>query len=104
VSPTELSLRHLRADGWTAQVVETWNPHSRTRKDLFDVIDIIAVRGDVTLGVQATSAKNVSARIHKIADAPHIGAIRDAGWRVVVHGWGQKAKGARYTLREVDVS
>lgn len=102
-SPTQLTLRHLRDQGYTAQVVEVWNPHSRTRHDLFGFVDVLAVRGAETLAVQATSATNVSARVTKIGDSPLIGAVREAGWSVRVWGW-KKVKG-RWTLaREVDVS
>ena len=62
LSPTQLSLRHMRADGWTAAVVEVWNPHARIRQDLFNIADILAVRGPDTLAVQTTTAGNTSAR------------------------------------------
>ena len=59
-------------------------------------------RGE-TLAVQATSGSNVSSRVSKIADAEHIGAVREAGWRVEVWGWRKSAAG-RWTCRVVDVS
>jgi carbonic anhydrase len=104
MSPTQLSLRALRADGWTAQIVETWNPHARVRNDLFGFIDILAVKGDTTLGVQATSDSNVSARVRKIAEAEHVNAVREAGWRLEVHGWKQARMYHPWTCRIVDVS
>lgn len=102
LTPTALTLRQLRADEWLAQVVETWNPHARIRNDLFGIIDVLALRGTETLAVQATSASNVAARVRKIADAPTIGAIRDAGWRIEVWGWAKKNN--RWECRKVDVS
>ena len=103
LTPTQLSLRHLREEGYTAQVVEVWNPHARIRQDLFGIIDILALRDTETLAVQTTSAGNVSARVRKIADSEHISAIREAGWRILVHGWAKV--GNRWTLtREVDIS
>jgi hypothetical protein len=104
MTPTELSLRHLRTLHWTAEVVEHWNPHARKRHDLFEILDIVALRGDVTLGVQATSYTNISSRCRKIAEADATPALRAAGWRLVVHGWQQSTKGARYILHERDVS
>ncbi len=102
-SPTQLTLKHLRDQGWTAEIVEHWNPHARIRRDLLGFIDVLAVRGPETLAVQTTSAANVSARIRKIADSPHIAAVREAGWSVRVHGW--KLVKRRWTLvRDVDVS
>ncbi len=102
-SPTQLTLKLLRDEGWTAEIVEHWNPHAHIRKDLLGFIDVLAVRGPDTLAVQTTSAANVSSRIRKIADSPHIHAVREAGWAVRCHGW-KKVKG-RWTLaRDVDCS
>ena len=102
-SPTQLTLRHLRAEGYTAEIVEHWNPHSRTRHDLFTFVDVLAIRGPETLAVQTTSAGNVSHRIAKIADSPLIGPVREAGWTVRVHGWA-KVKGRWVLKRDEDVS
>lgn len=103
MTPTQLSLRKLREDGWQAQVVEVWNSHARIRQDLFGFIDIIAVRGTETLAVQATSAPNTSSRVRKIGESPLVGAVREAGWSIVVWGWAKKS--GRWTLaREVNVS
>ena len=104
MTPTQLSLRALRADGWTAEVVERWNPHARVRHDLFGFVDIIAVKDDATLAVQATSDSNVSARVRKIADSEHVNAVRDAGWRIEVWGWKQARMYHPWTCRKVDVS
>ena len=101
-SPTALTLRALRRDGYTAEVVEHWNPHARVRNDLFGVIDVLALKGAETLAVQATSDSNVSARVRKIAESEHIAAIREAGWTVVVHGWSKK--GRNWVCRTVDCS
>lgn len=42
-SPTQRTLAECRKRGYTAQVVEKWNPHARIRQDLFGVIDIVAI-------------------------------------------------------------
>lgn len=101
-SPTARSLEHLRELGYVADVVERWIPRAGVRRDLFGVVDIVALRAGETLGVQATSASNVAARVRKLADAPTLPALRAAGWRLVVHGW-RKRRG-RWTLRTVDCS
>jgi hypothetical protein len=103
LSPTQLSLRELRKDGYTVEVVERWNAHTRTRHDLFGILDLVALRGVETLGVQTTSAGNVAARVRKIAESEHISALREAGWTLHVHGW-KKNKSNRWELRTVDVS
>lgn len=108
-SPTQRSLAYLRAAGWTAEVVERWNPHARVRHDLFGFIDIMAVRGSETLAVQTTSGSGVSARLRKIAEQPRLADVRAAGWLVHVHGWRKVklkrgAKTMRWACRVVDVS
>lgn len=103
MSPTQRSLKHLRDEGWTAQVVEKWVPQARRRVDLFGFIDVLAVRGSETLAVQTTSGSNVSARVAKIADHENVGAVREAGWGIHVHGWRKNSKG-RWVLRVVDIS
>ena len=104
MTPTQLTLRHLRKEGWLlVEVVERWNPHARLRQDLFGMIDVIAVRPNETMGVQTTSYSNVPARVRKIAEHPNTPHIREAGWTLHVHGW-RKVKN-RWTLaRDVDVS
>jgi hypothetical protein len=103
LSPTQRSLAHLRADGYTVEVVEHWNPHARIRQDLFGCIDLLALRGDETLAVQTTTT-GVAARVRKIADNPHLPAMRAAGWTIHVHGWRKSSVTKKWTLRTVDVS
>ncbi len=102
-SPTQRTLARLREEGWTVAIVEHWNQYARIRVDLFGFIDIIALRKNETLAVQATSRGNVSSRVQKIASAAHVGAVRDAGWQIQVWGWGKMANG-RWEARIVDVS
>jgi hypothetical protein len=71
---------------------------------MFGFIDILAIRGSETLGVQATSDSNVSARVKKIADSEHLPAVREAGWSVQVWGWKQARMYHPWTLRIVDIS
>jgi hypothetical protein len=101
VTPTTRSLRYLADEGWTADVVER-RVAGNVVHDLFGFGDILAVRGADTLLVQVTTATNVSARVKKITDSPHLAAVREAGWGIEVHGW--KHKDGRWTLRKVDLS
>ncbi len=102
-SPTARSLEHLRKAGYLAQVVEKWIPAVKRRQDLYGFIDILAIRDNEVLGVQATSGDHVAERIDKIANHENVSAVRKAGIRIVVHGWRKNAAG-RWTLREVDCS
>jgi hypothetical protein len=104
LTPTKLTLRHLRADGWPlVAVVERWNPHAGVRQDLFEFVDVLAVGPAGTLAVQTTSAANVAARIRKIAEHENVAAVREAGWAIHVHGWAKK-KGRWVLTRDEDIS
>jgi hypothetical protein len=72
MSPTQRTLAALRADGWLAEVVERYNRFSRTRHDLFGGIDIVAIKHQITLGVQCTSGANHAARVTKLAALPEM--------------------------------
>ncbi len=102
-SPTQLSLKKLREEGYTVQVVEYWNSFARIRIDLFGFIDIIALKGKETLAVQTTSASNMSARCKKIADHENVSAVREAGWTIHVHGWHQNDK-RKWICKVKDIS
>lgn len=102
ISPTQLTLKKMRADGYLAAVVEHWNPHARIRQDLFGIVDVIGVSQAGTLAVQSTTWANISSRVNKITDSESLPELRKAGWRIVVHGW--KKVGARWQLKEIDLS
>ncbi|HTD91150.1 MAG TPA: hypothetical protein VK663_10840 [Burkholderiales bacterium] len=101
-SPTQRSLKHLRELGYLAAVTEHWNPFAHIRQDLFGIVDILAVGNGETIAVQCTSDSNLANRVTKIADSDATPKLRDAGWKILAHGW--KKKGARWVLREVDCS
>jgi hypothetical protein len=97
LSPTALTLRKLRDDGWPlVQVVEVWNPHARIRQDLFGIIDVLAVGPHGTLAVQATTASNAGSRFRKIVESDALPVLDAAGWQVRVWGW--KKVRNRWTL------
>ena len=102
-SPTQLSLKKLREEGYTVAVVEHWNSFARIRQDLFGFIDILALKGKEVLAVQTTTTTNMNARIKKIANHENIGAVRDVGWTVHVHGWSQDDK-KKWHCKVKDVS
>jgi len=102
LSPTQLTLRDLRRRGYTAAIVEKWNPHARIRQDLYGIIDVLAVGRDETVGVQCTTAGNVPNRVAKISDHENTPYLREAGWTLLIHGWAKK--NGKWTLREVDLS
>lgn len=102
MSCNQLSLEHLAKEGYLAGVVEKRLPRCMITKDLFGFIDIIAVRGGEVLAVQSTSSSNMASRITKIANHENVGAVRESGMRIVVHGWRKTKAGP--VLRVEDVS
>lgn len=95
-SPTQRSLKMLRDDGWTCQIVEHWNPFSKRRVDLFGVIDILCIKDGETLGVQTTTMDNRSKRIQKIAESEEAALWMRAGNLLHVHGWRKLKKSGRW--------
>lgn len=106
-SPTVLSLKHLRSQGYTCQVVEKRIPHCFITKDLFGFIDILAMKEGAMglIGIQTTSTPNVNARIKKIQLEPLSKMFISTGNRVVIHGWakrGPRGKRKVYELKEIE--
>ena len=87
-SPTQLSLKKLREEGYiTIQVVEYWNSFARRRIDLFGFIDILAIKDGEVLAIQTTTVGNAGARVKKIANHENVAEVRKANWTIHVHGW-----------------
>jgi hypothetical protein len=101
MSPTQRTLAYLRSLGYTATVTERWNSFAKIRQDLFGIVDVLALKPGETLAVQCCEASSISKRVAKIADHDSTPRIREAGWRLEVHGW---TKGKRGAPRVVDCS
>lgn len=110
-SPTQRSLKYLRSQGWSAFVVERWNPYARIRQDLGGFADLLCWKsGDGVLAIQTTTAANLAARWNKILGVPAAQEFLAAGGtRIMLHGWSIRgAAGVRktwkVTVREVTAS
>ena len=102
MTPTARSLKHLRSLGWTAAIVERWNPYAKVRQDLFGIIDIVALRPRICLGVQTTIGAHHADRIAKAMAEPRLLPWLLAGCRFQVWSWAQRGpRGKRklWTLR-----
>ena len=102
MTPSTRSIKKLTNEGWLVWNVENRVPRTNITKDLFGFLDLVALKGEETLGIQVTSASNVSARIKKITHHPNVGIVRDAGWGIEVHGWRKKKD--EWICRVVDLS
>ena len=101
-SLTSRSKKYLEAQGYTVEIVEHYNYFTKRRHDLFGIFDLLAIRPNETLAVQVTSRGNMSSRRNKMADSDKIGEVRDANWRIELHGW-DKFKG-KYRIKVEDLS
>lgn len=101
-SPTQLSLKKLRKEGYLTDVVEKWIPGANIRRDLYGFIDILGISDTDILAVQATTDSHLSERVHKIEDHENLAAVRKAGIRIECHGWSKK--NGRWQCRVVDLS
>lgn len=73
-TPTKVSLALLKKEGYVAEVVEHWIPKMNIRRDLFGIIDILAIKEGQfgAFGIQCTSKANISSRIKKAMSNPKI--------------------------------
>lgn len=112
--PTQRTLKWLRDQGYIAEVVERWNQFSRTRKDLYGFIDVVAMKpGQLgLLAVQACSGSNMAAREAKIRSVENHKHWLEAGNKIAVIGWrqvvsrkkdGTKAKRKAWEPRVVEI-
>lgn len=95
MTPIARSLAHLRALEYQVAVVEHWIPHTRIRRDLFRMFDLVAIHRAHAgvLGVQVTTASNRAARRKKLRSAPVLRLWLAAGNRAHLHAWGQRRHG-----------
>ena len=103
-SPTQRSLKLLRAGGYSAAVVEHWNPFAHIRQDLFNWIDIVACHPTPPgiLGVQTTTRANMNARLLKARENVHLKNWIGAGGRLLIHGWVKR--GARWECSDREIA
>lgn len=96
ITPTARALARLRHDKWYPWVVEA--TIQRFKRDLFNCIDILAIKGTDTLAIQVTSGSNHAARVRKVLDNQYLDAMLEAGWLVEVWSYTKPASGF-WTLR-----
>lgn len=100
---TSRSMRRLRSEGFAVDLVERWLAVIQRRRDLFGIIDLIAVRGDLrgATFVQVTSRSGMSSRLKKIQRSPFAPVILAAGNAIHLHGWDRRD--GRWRLKVIEV-
>ena len=101
MTPSQRTVAHLRKLGYQTANVESFNYFTKRKKDLFGVIDILAIGNGETLAVQVTSKSNMSSRIKKIEESEALPEMLRSNWRVIVHGWSKNTKN-RFELNEFE--
>lgn len=94
MSPTQRTLADLKARGYRAGIVERWIAFRKIRIDLFNIIDIVAIKPTTidgpghVLGVQSTG-QAFSEHLKKltIEKADETRAWLESGARLELYGW-----------------
>lgn len=113
------SREELKKQGYDTWIVEKpFNPYTKRREDLFNLFDVLGIRGDCVgaVGIQACG-EDVSSHIQKVLEGfrdnkgndippnPHLRIWLQAGNRAFIWSWclrGAKGKRKTYRLREIE--
>lgn len=101
MSPTARSLQVLRQLGYTAGIVEKWNAFAKIRIDLFGIIDIVAIKPNEILGVQATTGSNHSSHVKKALGSSNLALWRASGGRFEIWSWAKQGKRGEFKRWEL---
>ena len=89
------TMEWLRKEGFEVEKVEqAWNQYTRKRRDLFHIIDAIAIKKDdpVTIGVQACATGELSAHEKKIRSSPYFETWLSSPYRMILLvGWSKRS-------------
>jgi len=93
MSPTQRSLKYLRAHGYHCTVVASWNSFAKLRRDVW-AADILAFKGEEVLLINATDSTSVSKRLAKAGGIPEALDWAKGKTRLfVVMGWHKGKRG-----------
>ena len=102
MGPTARTLKRLRENGWTCDVVERWLG-GKIRKDLFGCIDVLAVKDGRLLAIQSTVGAAHANRVRKSANVKELREfLKVPNSRFEVWSWskrGEHGKRKLWTLR-----
>ena len=99
--PLQRSMKLLREEGFHVEKVEFWNAFSKTRKDLFGILDLLAIDPVTghTLGVQVTTLGQRNPHLRKIKASKNYHLLKQADWAIELHSW-RKLKASGWTLKK----
>ncbi len=123
VKYTYKTLEKLRKDGWEPDVVERWIgnpaiPLSRVRRDLWGLIDVLAINAkefgqtDIEsadswpiLGIQSTSIGALQPHIEKAMKEPRLRLVLASGIVFQIWAWGLRkvgVKAVRWKVKKIN--
>lgn len=96
-SPTARAMAYYRGLGFAVEKVEQRLPHTFITRDLFNVVDLIAIKAGIGIvGVQVTSGSNHAARRTKACDEPLLREWMLSGGRFEILSFAKRgARGER---------
>lgn len=118
--PLQRSKAFLEANDWKVWKVEVWNQWSRRKTDLYNLMDLVAIKPKVkgVLGVQCCS-EDVNKHIEKYLKGwtdptsgrtwgpnEYLSIWKESGNRMVIHSWVKRgARGERklWVMREIEL-
>lgn len=103
MSPTQLTKKKLKEDGYRPWVVEYFNFYAQKRVDLYNFADIVAIGHGSVKFIQCCAAGSHSARRKKILAEPMaLDCVRN-GVLVELWSWGKKGKAGKRKLWTVRI-
>jgi hypothetical protein len=89
ISHNQRSLDFYRKQGYTCAMVERWCSFTHTRRDLWGIIDMLAIHPELpTLGVQICGRSTVAAHRRKIMEC-EVTPVWLASNQLVIISWQQ---------------
>lgn len=90
-TPTQRTLKLLRGEGYIADVAERWIQGAKIRRDLFNFIDIVAVKESI-VGVQTGAYGAHAEKRKKILGLESALAWLHAGGDILIVTWRKKGR------------
>lgn len=106
--PNQRTMCLYRDLGYRVWMVEKFNAHTKQRIDLYNCIDVLAIRGDETVGLQSCGASgDAAAHVRKILSNPlAVEWMEGANRKLIVVAWrktGDRGKRKLWRARVIEL-
>ena len=103
MSPTQLTLKELKKNGYLPAIVEKYNRFAKVRQDAWGVVDIICLGKGEILFIQCTTDTGGQFAKHKekIEKSPNRRKILESGARFELWAWKKAGKYGKRKVYEV---